>query len=79
MGIDEEIQKEYSKMKSDSIVDETLTFNSKKNFADELLNGNIGIELKNCNNYIIKTKPLKLPFKVKVKNFIKKLKQVTWS
>lgn len=76
MSIDEEIQKEYSKMKSDKIVDETITTNSKKQFADMILNSNIGYELKQCNSYYIQSKPLKLPFKIRLKNFIKRLKEV---
>lgn len=78
MSIDEEIQKEYSKMKTENIVDEATTMNIKNNFANSLLNGDLGQELKNCNMYTIQSKPIRLPFKVKFRNFIKRLKNVLW-
>lgn len=79
MGIDDEIQKEFLKMKNDSLVDEITTINAKTKFADSLLNGDIGTELKNCNMYYLQTKPLKIPFKIKFKNFIDRLKNILWN
>lgn len=79
MGINEEIQREYIKMKNDRVVDETTTINSKKQFADMILNGNIGNELNNCNNYVIQSRPLKIPFRIRMRNFINKLKYVLWN
>ena len=79
MSIDDEIQKEYEKVKTDKIVNETIANNNKKEFADMLLNGNIGLELKNCNKYYINTKPIKKPFKMRLNNFINRIKTVLWS
>lgn len=79
MSIDEEIQREYSKMKTENIVDEATTMNMKNKFADSLLNGTLGQELQNCNRYTVQSRPLRIPFKIKFRNFVNKLKNVLWN
>lgn len=72
-SVDSEISKEFNKIKNDKIIFETTSNSHKKNYANEILNTQLGNELKNCNLYYNKTYKLKIPLKVRFKNFLNKL------
>lgn len=76
MSINGEIQKEYEKVKNEKIIGDVTIDNLKNNFAEQLLNSQIGEELKKCDKFYTIPQKKKIPFKIRFKNFINKLKFV---
>lgn len=79
MSIEEEIYKEYEKVKTDNLMDEVMALNAKNNFINYLKNCDINKELAKCNSY---NNPvfIKMPFKYRFKRFINKLKNfILWN
>lgn len=71
-----EIEKELKKIEDEKIVNQLLIDSMKKQLSEDLLNGNMGQELKHCNEYpIIKIKKKK-NFKTKLINLFNKIKNV---
>lgn len=65
--MDYEIQKELKRIDEDKVVNQQMIANFKKQFSEELINGQMGYEIKHCNQYpIIKIKKKKsLIYKIK--------------
>lgn len=69
MAVDDEINKEYEKIKTEQMVFETTMEAQKHKYANSLLNSNLGTELKNCNTYYSFSIKRKIPFKLRIKRF----------
>ena len=69
MAVNDEINKEYEKIKTEQMVFETTMEAQKRKYADSLLNSTLGSELKNCNSYYSLSVKKKLPIKLRIKRF----------
>ena len=69
MAVNDEINKEYEKIKTEQMVFETTMEAQKRKYADSLLNSTLGSELKNCNSYYSLSIKKKLPIKLRIKRF----------
>ena len=69
MAVNDEINKEYEKIKTEKIVFETTMEAQKRKYADSLFNSSLGSELKNCNSYYSLSVKKKLPIKLRIKRF----------
>ena len=69
MAVNDEINKEYEKIKTEQMVFETTMEAQKRKYADSLLNSSLGAELKNCNSYYSLSVKKKLPIKLRIKRF----------
>ena len=69
MAVNDEINKEYEKIKTEKIVFETTMAAQKRKYADSLLNSSLGSELKNCNSYYSLSIKKKIPFRMRIKRF----------
>ena len=69
MGVNDEINKEYEKIKTEQMVFETTMEAQKRKYADSLFNSSLGSELKNCNSYYSLSVKKKLPIKLRIKRF----------
>ena len=69
MAVNDEINKEYEKIKTEQMVFETTMEAQKRKYADSLFNSSLGSELKNCNSYYSLSVKKKLPFKLRIKRF----------
>ena len=69
MAVNDEINKEYEKIKTEQMVFETTMKAQKIKYADRLLNSSLGSELKNCNSYYSLSIKKKIPFKLRIKRF----------
>lgn len=69
MAVNDEINKEYEKIKTEKIVFETTMEAQKRKYADSLLNTSLGSELKNCNSYYSLSIKKKIPFRMRIKRF----------
>ena len=69
MAVNDEINKEYEKIKTEQMVFETTMEAQKRKYADSLLNSSLGSELKNCNSYYSLSIKKKIPFRMRIKRF----------
>ena len=69
MAVNDEINKEYEKIKTEQMVFETTMEAQKRKYADSLFNSSLGSELKNCNSYYSLSVKKKLPIKLRIKRF----------
>ena len=69
MAVNDEINKEYEKIKTEQMVFETTMEAQKRKYADSLLNSSLGSELKNCNTYYSLSIKKKIPFRMRIKRF----------
>ena len=69
MAVNDEINKEYEKIKTEQMVFETTMKAQKRKYADRLLNSSLGSELKNCNTYYSLSIKKKIPFRMRIKRF----------
>ena len=69
MGVNDEINKEYEKIKTEQMVFETTMEAQKRKYADSLFNSSLGSELKNCNSYYSLSVKKKIPIKLRIKRF----------
>ena len=69
MTVNDEINKEYEKIKTEKIVFETTMEAQKRKYADSLLNSSLGAELKNSNSYYTLSIRKKIPFRMRIKRF----------
>ena len=69
MAVNDEINKEYEKIKTEQMVFETTMEAQKRKYADSLLNSSLGSALKNCNSYYSLSIKKKIPFRMRIKSF----------
>ena len=69
MAVNDEINKEYEKIKTEQMVFETTMEAQKRKYADSLFNSSLGSELKNCNSYYSLSVKKKIPIKLRIKRF----------
>ena len=75
-NIDSEIHKEYQKINDEKIVSQQVIDSFKKGLQYDLLNGYMGDELKHCNDFKNVSYKRKITLKMKLQNFLNKLKIV---
>ena len=69
MAVNDEINKEYEKIKTEQMVFETTMEAQKRKYADSLLNSSLGSKLKKCNSYYSLSIKKKIPFRMRIKRF----------
>ena len=69
MAVNDEINKEYEKIKTEQMGFETTMEAQKRKYADSLFNSSLGSELKNCNSYYSFSVKKKIPFRMRIKRF----------